>query len=69
MMSADGVRIVDSYNLLSVIRHQDNLSTLGKTFLDAVSMTIRRSFGTAGGTRYVSIDGLTAGSLILQEGK
>jgi hypothetical protein len=52
-----------------VIRHQDNLSTLGKTFLHAVSMTIRRSFGAAGGTRYVSIDRLTASSRNLQAGK
>ncbi len=29
MVSTDRVRIVDSYNLLSVIRHQHNLSTLG----------------------------------------
>jgi hypothetical protein len=69
MVSTNSFRIVDSYNLLSVIRHQHNLSTLGQTFFHALSMTIGRSFGTARGTRYVSIDGLTAGGRKQQEGK
>jgi hypothetical protein len=69
MMSADGVRIVDSYNFLSVIRDQDNRSPLGKTLLHAVSVTIRRSFGAARGTRYVSVDSLTAARRNQQEGK
>jgi hypothetical protein len=69
MMTADGVRIVDSYNFLSVIRDQDNRSPLGKTLLHAVSVTIRRSFGAARGTRYVSVDSLTAARRNQQEGK
>jgi hypothetical protein len=70
MVSANRVRIVDSYNLLiSVIRHQHNLSALGKTFFHALSMTIGRSFGAARGTRYVSIDSLTAVGRKQQKGK
>jgi hypothetical protein len=69
MVSTNRVRIVDSYNLLSVIRHQYNFSALGKTFLHTVSMTIGRSFSGARGTRYESIDSLTAGSRKQQEGK
>ena len=69
MVSADGVWIVDSYNLFSVIRHQDNLGTLGKTFCHAVGVTIRRSFGAARRTRYVSNYSLTSGSRHQQEGE
>src|SRR5580704_11829280 len=69
MVSANRVRIVDSYNLLGVLRHQHNFSTLGQTFFHTVSMTIRRSFGGARRTRYESIDSLTACSRNQQEGK
>ena len=58
VVCADSVGIVDVHNLLSVIRYQDNVGTLGETFFHAVAVAIRRSFCAARGTTDVSVDSL-----------
>jgi hypothetical protein len=58
VVCANSVGIIDAYDILRVIRYQNHVGTLGKTFLHAVAMTIGRSFSSTGGTRNVSIDRL-----------